>query len=55
MDTDHEVNRTRHQMNVPGLGVLIAPKVVGFSPYTITGDARGLSRNRGLRGCCIRF
>ena len=29
MDTDHEVNRTRHQMNVPGLGVLIAPKAVG--------------------------
>ena len=29
MDTDHEVNRTRHQMKVPGLGVLIAPKAVG--------------------------
>ena len=29
MDTDHEVNRTRYQINVPGLGVLIAPKAVG--------------------------
>ena len=29
MDTDQEVNRTRHQMKVPGLGVLIAPKAVG--------------------------
>lgn len=29
MDTDHEVNRTRHQMKVPGLGVLIAPKAIG--------------------------
>ena len=29
MDTDHEVNRTRHQMKVPGLGALIAPKAVG--------------------------
>ena len=55
MDTDHEVNSTRHQMNVPGLGVLIAPKVVGFSPYTSIGNAHGLSRNPGLRGCCIRF
>ena len=31
MDTDHEVNRTRHQMKVPGLGVLIAP-VYHFTP-----------------------
>ena len=29
MDTDHEVNRTRHQMKVPGLGVLIARKAIG--------------------------
>ena len=29
MDTDHEVTRTRHQMKVPGTGVLIAPKAVG--------------------------
>lgn len=29
MDTDHEVNRTHHQMAVPGLGVFIAPKAIG--------------------------
>ena len=28
MDTDIEVNRTRHQMAVPGLGVFIAPNAV---------------------------
>ena len=28
MDTDYEVTRTRHQMKVPGLGVLIAPRSV---------------------------
>ena len=29
MDTNHEVNRMRHQMKVPELGVLIAPQAVG--------------------------
>ena len=29
MDTDQEVTRTRHQMKVPGIGVLIAPNAVG--------------------------
>ena len=29
MDTDQEVNCTRHQMKVPGMGVLIVPEAVG--------------------------
>ena len=33
MDTDQEVTRTRHQMKVPGIGVLIAPNAVGRTLY----------------------
>lgn len=38
MDTDYEVTHPRHQMKVPGLGVLIAPRTVGrlFTLYRYT-------------------
>ena len=54
MDTDHEVTRTRHQMKVPGIGVLIAQKpLVDSLPCTIIRNAPGSLEN-GCHACYIQ-